>query len=318
MTSLFEPLQIIGENIYLHRSSDKDHHHGPTGAPALVILCTWAGGATPRRINKYLAQYRQIYPSSALLLITTNIPNTAFRPLRWIRHRLRPARHAIRQILTPATGDNGPPAGGNGSGILLHLFSHGGCNMGVQLSLAMREENDRGAAFLSNIQGIILDCSPGDDTFERSYRAALLSVPQNTLAQFVGGTVIYPTLSVLNGLQHAGVLRAVRDLRARLNDPITFGMDAKRLYIYSKEDVMVGWEDVQSHFEDAKAKGYIADQIVFETGSHCTLMVEDANRYWKAVQRFWEGGDLSALSFNTDPSGVISTSKSQPHTRSRL
>lgn len=314
MTSIFEPLRLIGEDIYLHEPSGNDSSGGPgTLAPALVVLCTWAGGATPRRINKYLAQYRQLYPSSALLLITTSIPDTAFRPFRWIRHRLKPARRAIRQVLAsePRGTDDRP-------GILFHLFSHGGSNIGVQLSLAMREEADHGIAFLSSLRGIILDCSPGDDAFERSYRAALLSVPQNTIAQFVSGTLLYPSLSVLNGLQNAGFIRAVRDLRLALNDPNTFGTNAKRLYIYSKEDVMVGWEDVQSHFEEARSQGYTADQVVFESGSHCTLMVEDADRYWKAVQRFWEGGDLSALSFNPAPSGAISTSRNQPHSRSRL
>ncbi|CAI7671710.1 unnamed protein product [Penicillium manginii] len=292
MASIFEPLRLIGEDIYLHEPPGNDSSGGPeTLAPALVVLCTWAGGATPRRINKYLAQYRQLYPSSALLLITTSIPDTAFRPFRWIRRRLNPARRAIRHVLASATGDE-PRGTDDKPGILFHLFSHGGCNIGVQLSLAMREEDDHGVAFLSSIRGIILDCSPGDDTFERSYRAALLS--------------------------HAGFIRAVRDLRLALNDPNTFGTDAKRLYIYSKEDVMVGWEDVQSHFKEARSQGYTADQIVFESGSHCTLMIEDADRYWTAVQRFWEGGDLSVLSFNPAPSGAISTSRNQPHSRSRL
>ncbi|CAI7584769.1 unnamed protein product [Penicillium pancosmium] len=301
MTSIFEPLRLIGEDIYLHEPSGNDSSGGPgTLTPALVVLCTWAGGATPRRINKYLAQYRQLYPSSALLLITTSIPDTAFRPFRWIRRRLKPARRAIRQVLASESRDTD-----DRPGILFHLFSHGGSNIGVQLSLAMREEADH-------------DCSPGDDAFERSYRAALLSVPQNAIAQFVSGTLLYPSLSVLNGLQNAGFIRAVRDLRLALNDPNTFGTEAKRLYIYSKEDVMVGWEDVQSHFEEARSQGYTADQIVFESGSHCTLMVEDADRYWKAVQGFWEGGDLSALTFNPAPSGAISTSRNQPHSRSRL
>lgn len=319
MASIFEPLQLIGEDIYWHESSRKieDNPRG-SSAPALVILCTWAGGATPRRINKYIDQYIKLYPSSALLLLTTNIPNTAFRPLRWIRHRLKPARLAIRRILTPEVGDEPTTAADQSKGILLHMFSHGGCSMGVQLSLAMREESDNGEAFRSSLRGIILDCSPGDDAFERSYRAARVSLPQTALVNFFSITLLYSTLSVLNSLQNAGVLRAVRDLRISLNDPDTFGPGTKRLYIYSKEDVMVGWEEVQSHFEEAKSQGHVVDQVVFETGSHCTLMVEDADRYWTAIQRFWEGGDLSTLTLDQDPSGDISTFRNKPHLRSRL
>lgn len=321
MASSFEPLQLIGEDIYWCEPPGKKSDN-PCGspAPALVILCTWAGGATPRRINKYIDQYLKVYPSSSLLLLTTNIPNTAFRPFRWIRHRLKPARLAIRRILTPAVGDEpkDKDTANQLGGILLHMFSHGGCSMGVQLSLAMREEPDIGESFRSSLRGIILDCSPGDDAFERSYRAARLSLPQTAFVNLFSITLLYPTLSVLNRLQNAGVLRAVRDLRISLNDPDTFGPNAKRLYIYSKEDVMVGWEEVQSHFEEAKSQGHVADQVVFETGSHCTLMVEDADRYWTAIQRFWEGGDISDLTFDQDPSGIISISRDKPHLRSRL
>lgn len=36
-------------------------------------LCTWLGGATPQRIQKYISGYRALYPTSAILLITTHI-----------------------------------------------------------------------------------------------------------------------------------------------------------------------------------------------------------------------------------------------------
>ncbi|KAJ5983294.1 hypothetical protein N7481_005393 [Penicillium waksmanii] len=315
MTSIFEPLRLIGEDIYLHEPPGNDSSGGPgTLAPALVVLCTWAGGATP-----------------AASTISTALPilSSSFN------HDKHP-RHCFSAIqMDPTSSQARPPCNPSGLGVAVRrrrALGHRGPTwyfIPFILSWRMqywgttiprherRNRSGHGISF-SRIRGIILDCSPGDDAFERSYRAALLSVPQNTIAQFVSGTILYPSLSVLNGLQNAGFIRAVRDLRLALNDPNTFGTDAKRLYIYSKEDVMVGWEDVQSHFEEARSQGYTADQIVFESGSHCTLMVEDADRYWKAVQRFWEGGDLSALSFNPAPSGAISTSRNQPHSRSRL
>ena len=50
-----EALKVQDEDIVLYESKNADP--GPSAdprGPSLIILCTWVGGATPRRINKYL------------------------------------------------------------------------------------------------------------------------------------------------------------------------------------------------------------------------------------------------------------------------
>ncbi|KAJ5091304.1 hypothetical protein NUU61_006174 [Penicillium alfredii] len=307
--TLFEPLHPVGDQIYLYEPQDtEDAPLGTTQAPALVILCTWLGGATPRRINKYVSQYRQIYPGSSLLLITTNFPDLSIRPFGMLRARLKPACQAITRILAR-------PSNGTLRRTLLHMFSHGGCNVGLQMAEAMKEEADHGVAYFSSLQGIIFDCCPGDDTLQRAYGAALLSMPQTTMGQLLG-KMLYPTLVVVTRLQHAGILYGVRDLRAQLNES-TFGAHPRRLYIYSKEDVTVSWEDVKAHLEDARSRGYLADQVVFEHGSHCGLIMEDGSRYWTAVQKFWNGEDINDLVANSVP-GASYNSIELKAPRSRL
>lgn len=279
--TIFEPLQQISERIYLYESKERDLKDDPS----LVILCTWVGGATPRRINKYVSHYHKTYPGSSILLITTDFATTALRPFSWIRASLKPARRAIARITQQIDNDRltGQP------GILLHLFSHGGGNTALQLALSMKEEKDQGAWFFSNLKGIILDCCPGDDSLERAYAAARTSVPETPISQLLGDTLLYPTVAVINALQHARLMRAIRDLRQQLNDPTTFGTQPRRLYLYTKEDVMVKWEDVESHMQDAQSRGYSVEKECFERGSHCGLIMEDAHRYWATVRRFWEG-----------------------------
>ncbi|CEO59189.1 hypothetical protein PMG11_03872 [Penicillium brasilianum] len=288
--SLLECFHMIGENVHLYESPAQPLPD--PASPSLVILCTWVGGATPRRINKYLAQYRAFFPTSSLLLITTNVSDAAFRPLRWIRANLKPARDAINRIMGREIGQNTVEPNSRQRGILLHLFSHGGGNIASQLALSMKSEPDRGALFFSNLRTLILDCCPGDDAFERMYAASRVSVPQTPIAQFFGKTVMYPALAVANGFQHVGLARAVRDLRNLLNAPSTFGSTPRRLYIYSKEDIVIGWKDVQSHLEDAHNQGYPVGQVCFEQGPHCGLVMEDPNRYWAAVKKFWAGDDV--------------------------
>jgi hypothetical protein len=281
----FEPLEALGENNYLYEPQDKTTQSldAPT-APSLVILCTWAGGATPRRVKKYISQYQHIYPTSSILILTTNVANVAFWPVSVICSRLKPACQAIQRILAEASNCNANP------GTLLHMFSHGGGGSGSQLALAMKESDDKGASFFAGLR-VILDCCPGDHSFEKSYGAAQLSVPENRPAQLLGKTLLYPAMSVVNGLQNAGILRSVRDLRAALNDPDTLGLSTRRLYMYTKEDPMIGWVEVQAHLEEARSLGYQADSVVFDHGTHCGLIMEDPERYWSAVQRFWSGQD---------------------------
>lgn len=309
--SLLEGFNAIGENIHLYEPPAQTSPD--QASPSLVILCTWVGGATPRRINKYLGQYREIFPTSSLLLITTSVRDAAFRPLSWIRANLKPARDAINRIVGHDIGESPVESSNNQRGILLHLFSHGGGNIASQLALSMKRGPDRGAVFFFNLRTIILDCCPGDDTFARMYAATRVSVPQTPVAQFLGKTVMYPALAVVNGFQHAGLARAVKDLRDVMNEPSTFGSMPRRLYIYSKEDVMVGWEDVQSHLEDAQNRGYDVGQVLFERGPHCGLVMEDPHRYWDAVKKFWAGEDVWDVPFasmpalSTSPGGSLSS-----------
>ncbi|CAL5866860.1 uncharacterized protein PFLUO_LOCUS1071 [Penicillium psychrofluorescens] len=291
METGLEPLQLVRQRIYLYEPASSAA--APDCSPALVILCTWLGGATRRRIHKYVAHYRQMYPGTCILLLITTFPDM-FRPFSMLRARLKPAGRAIRRVL----------ASHGSRGTLLHLFSHGGANIAVQLALSLKEEEDSGAVFFSSLRGIILDCSPGDDTLHRAIAAARMSVPQTAVAQVLERALLSPTVTVVNRLQHAGVLRSIRDLRALLLDASVFGAKPRRLYMYSKEDDMVGWEDVRMHVEDARALGYSAQEVVFEHGLHCGLIMEDPDRYWTAVQRFWRGEDVESdadHSTNTSP-----------------
>jgi hypothetical protein len=283
-TSNFESVRLVSENIHLYEPDESvaGPVTGDGASPSIIILCTWNGGATPRRINKYITQYRQMYPETSILVITTTVPNTAFWPLRLIRAHLQPTCQVIQRILAKSTNP----------GTLLHLFSHGGGSMGAQLALAMQEGADQAALFLSSLRGVIFDCCPGDDSFEKSYGAAKLSMGEDIISQFFTMTMLYPSVAVVNKLQHSGVLRSVRDLRELLNDPSTFGRRARRLYMYT-EDTMVGWTDVQTHIDQARDRGYHADQVLFEHGTHCGLIMEDSTRYWLAVRRFWDGYDVA-------------------------
>jgi Eukaryotic protein of unknown function (DUF829) len=256
--------------IPVQRSQDDSEQLCIDEEPTLIILCTWLGGATARRISRYTTKYRQLLPHAQILLIQTTIQDIAARSFAQVRARLAPARSAILAAVQSAD---------RGGYILLHIFSHGGCNTSIQLANSMRESN---IGF--PLQAIVFDCCPGDTSFRRAYNAMALSLPPNGLISWVGPLAVYPVVSAIAVLQSSGLMKSINELREELNDEKTFGSSAKRLYLYSKADGMVGWSDVEEHIRDAHSKGLEVRSAAFEKSPHCALIMEDSTRYWTAVK----------------------------------
>ncbi|OJJ08605.1 hypothetical protein ASPVEDRAFT_47742 [Aspergillus versicolor CBS 583.65] len=276
-------MEPIGTNIHLRIP--------PTPPTSLIILCTWLGGASPRRIAKYTDGYASHFPSAAILLITTTLSDITLRSFSAIRSRLAPAREKIAHFIHPSSGSPIP--------ILLHIFSHGGSNTATQLVQSIKADDPAAhTAFISALKLVIFDCCPGDSSLLRSYNAAAVSLPSPTeqpIAHFVGKSVLYPAIGTISALQAVGAMRSVEDLRTELNDPGLFGKSARRFYLYSREDEMVRWQDVERHLREGREKGFVADGVRFETGPHCALAMVDEERYWTSVQRAWEGTIPSRL-----------------------
>lgn len=279
----FDPLLPIGDNVYLLEPGQ------PTGTkqPALIALCTWLGGATPSRIQKYIDGYRSLYPNSAILLITTRILEISALPFSVLHSRLAPARDAIRRILG-LEGDRS-------RSMLLHIFSHGGCNTAIQLALSLSKDDDC-LNLATCLRGIIFDCCPGGAGFGPAYQAAAHSLPPShpALAKGVEKFLLYPAVGLITGLQWMGWMSSIQNLRSQLNGPAVFGSTAQRLYLYSTADQMVSWEDVESHMAEARARTLgSVEGLAFPRSPHCALVRDNADRYWDAIQRFWASSVLS-------------------------
>lgn len=294
----------LGNNIYLFeptkgdKSRNTDHSDGSPPAPSLIILCTWLGGATTARVAKYTSWYRKQHPNVHLLLIRTVFLDLSARSVATIRTRLKPARDAIIRILQHP---NSPevqrhedyPVSAALPGVLLHIFSHGGCNTAIQLAISLHE--DEGTLLRDRIHQIVFDSCPGDDTFEKAYNAAMVSLPPALSGNIFGAAAAYSAVTIITALPSVGLMSSVVDMRQNLNDPALFGTHARRLYLVSRCDRMVAVEDVLSHAQAAEAAGYEVGLVVFNEAPHCGLIMEDAERYWRAIQDCWDGKELSAV-----------------------
>lgn len=67
--------------------------------------------------------------------------------------------------------------------------------------------------------------------------------------------------------------------------------ETRRCYIYSEEDELVDWRDVEDHARDAEEKGFVVRREKVVGSGHCAhARGEGGKRYWETVRETWEAG----------------------------
>lgn len=275
------------------------HHHfasKPADAdqPVLIVICTWLGGASAKRIQRYTVGYHRLWPLSTILLIRTTAAEYAFSGIKALRDKLRPARREIRRIMAAEhVSLQASPGSPRCPGMLLHMFSNGGANIATQLVASMN-------AVLTVVgeneplpwRQVVLDSCPGDLGVARTYNAASHSIPTSHPLRPLFCAVLYLVVACIAGLEAAGVRRRLgKTIRDQLNDPAVFSPRAGRLYLVSRADDIVDAQDVSSHRAQAAARGLRTEMAVFQRAGHCSLLVEDEAAYWGAIESSWTRGE---------------------------
>ncbi|KAG6359334.1 hypothetical protein INS49_012855 [Diaporthe citri] len=295
----------LGNDIWLYEPRDNEKNNPehrtewdrPSGKghpPALIILCTWLGGATTKRIDKYTEGYHRLWPCSRILLIRTTLSEYLLQSTTSLRRRLRPAHHEIRRL-----GQEGqrqrqdkPTSELTSGEIILHMFSQGGSNTATQLLESMN-------AILSTLghkgplplRQIVLDSCPGDPGIYSTFAAGAYSLPETSLLRPLGSTALFILAAGLAGMEATGLKTPLaKKMRSQLNDPEIFSARATRLYLTSEADTIVDSRDVEEHRDQAAAKGLTTDILRFHRAGHCSLVLEDGAAYWNAIASAWEKG----------------------------
>jgi hypothetical protein len=226
----------------------------------LIVLCNWVA-ASPKHIAKYREVYRQLYTTATVLLVQTSINDVG---LSWAFNAQQSRIQSAREVISEHF-DNDP----SGEIILIHAFSNGGAVTIAKLFESMFANRDgvfKGA--------MILDSCPGEGTYLRTVPAFIISVSLHklpTVLYAVGSAAAYaflfPFLAVPN---MTGFEKIVSKSRRLLNDSSLVHPKTPRLYLYSKTDELVCWEDVQSHIQTAKQHGFEdVREILWDRGEHC-------------------------------------------------
>ncbi|KAI1496194.1 DUF829-domain-containing protein [Biscogniauxia marginata] len=75
---------------------------------------------------------------------------------------------------------------------------------------------------------------------------------------------------------------------------------APRLYIYSKDDDLIGWKDLENQAATARNEGYTTILERFEGSPHTGHMPVDPDRYWGAIARCWKESSTERKLNNID------------------
>lgn len=297
--------QTIGKGVTFYRANVQENVPGnrsdryPSQAtedqPALIVICTWLGGATSKRIQRYTRGYNRLWPNANILLIQTDPMEYAFYGESSLSRKLLPASAEIRRLVEENARSHISPSsssssGANGPGILMHIFSNGGANIATQLVTSTNNTLSLvGERSPLEIRQVVFDSCPGDPDTNSIYRAAAQSLPRTHLLRPLGCAALYLVVTGIAGLEAVGIRKPLsRTMREQFNDPAVFDKSAARLYLTSNGDVMMDTRDVQAHRDEALARGLKTDTVVFEKAGHCALVLENEAVYWGAIASCWQ------------------------------
>lgn len=270
--------------------------------------------AREAHLAKYTTKYQALFPGTPILLVRSFV------------YHFTPGRHRARDFaldIAPAVSiiQSLTSSGSNGDDhdevdkakvnepttprILIHVFSNGGSTMLRHLYTLCNNNNN------SNIPGggggstavlpprvTIFDSAPGRFQYSRSIYAFSLGVPFSKTPLF---KFLLIKLAIHLLCASYWVFQVVLRRRGYLdqtfalhNDPEVKrgGIEVRRTYIYSREDRMVDFHDVEEHAAEARRKGVVAGEVRverFEGTAHVAHVRGDEDRYWKVVKESWEG-----------------------------
>ncbi|KAK4033276.1 transmembrane protein 53 [Parachaetomium inaequale] len=272
----------LSNQVYVQEGqpSSQDSSH-----PTTIIIYGW-GDALPKHVAKYVDGYRQLFPHARFVLIFSPILKTLYQTLEARSRTMVPAIEAV----CPETLKNPSTQGKSDERVLLHVMSNtGGINCAATMNAYTKHTN--GAIFPHDM--LVCDSTPGSTDF-------LPNVGRWSRAMALGAARWFPwpfavtqaLAAVFLGCLHGfgwliGATSAAEFSKLAANDARFADEGAKRLYLYSKEDDIIHWEDIEKHAADARQKGFSVTAELFEGTPHVGHMRVHPERYWAAIAAAW-------------------------------
>ncbi|KAH6611704.1 hypothetical protein B0J18DRAFT_442034 [Chaetomium sp. MPI-SDFR-AT-0129] len=293
----------LSDQVYVQEGqpSTQDPRH-----PTAIVIYGW-GDARPRHVAKYIDGYRQLYPHSKIVLIFSPILKALYQTLEARSRTMVPVIEAIDPgLLLSNNGKNNTTTTTTGpiapsERVLLHVMSNtGGINCAATLHAYAAHANGASSSVFPH-HLLVCDSTPGSTHFipniGRWSRAMALGATPRWFGSKPGTGPLFALIQLLAvlflGCLHGlgwvlGTTSAAGFSTRAVNDPALSDRTAKRLYLYSQADDIIGWEDIEEHAADARQKGWDVTTEMFEGTPHVGHMRAHPEQYWGAIAAAWE------------------------------
>jgi hypothetical protein len=243
-----------------------------TTSPSMIIISTWFQ-ALPRHVSKYTSKYQTLYPNATILLLSTSVPDMVYRPYSTQENNLSP--------LLPLLVEHQQPD----REVLLHVFSNSGAHTACQFARAYKAQT----GLSLRVGALILDSAPGINTYRNITDGFIGGLPTTPVLKQFLGLFVYGLVGVITLKEVAtGEDHWMEKMRKDLNDEGLLKSKRGRVYIYSKGDKIVGWEDIEIHAVDAEKKGLgEVRKELWEKSGHVGHMFSNQEKYWNVVRSLW-------------------------------
>ncbi|KAK5655629.1 hypothetical protein OQA88_5560 [Cercophora sp. LCS_1] len=267
----------LSDQVYVQDGpqGDADPSH-----PSTVIIYGW-GDALPKHLAKYVEGYRTLFPHARMVLIFSPILRALYTSLAARTSSMKPVIEAV----FGKDGEKGRPRGK----ILAHVASNTG---GINYAATLNAHLEQYQAILPHDM-LVLDSTPGSTEWapniNRWSRALAIGAASYLPWPFVvTQSIAYAFLSITHFSNWVfGVVSPADFSVAAANDTKYISTSVRRLYLYSKEDDIIFWKDIEHHAAQAVSKGFAVDMELFEGTPHCGHARKHPEQYWGAIAKTW-------------------------------
>ncbi|KAJ5542905.1 hypothetical protein N7535_005327 [Penicillium sp. DV-2018c] len=273
----------ITDRVYLRNGHEKAKP-APANEPTTILISGWGDG-TPKHVAKYSDGFHELYPSARIIVI---LSKTFQATNQAEEDRIQAMMPVVDTIFPTPTG-----SGGNDKErLLVHAMSNTGAIFAAAVVMAYQRRHGDDKPFPHEL--LVLDSTPGSLHFAsqagRWSRAMAVGtakffpwpfvVTQGLWYAFLWGTYLW---GVLRGLEPSG-----KWANRIFTDKSRVTTDTSRLYLYSKEDEIIGYEDLEENAAHVKSLGYNVDLEMFEGSAHVGHMRLHPEQYWNKISSAWK------------------------------